>query len=101
VRRRREVGWRPTRTSRSATGRSPLRVYNRVRPADCVQRQGLAVWRHVPALDAAGKVEAGRQFRRVFGHADLAKLAVAIDPDIACNASLTPTAAPADTLFNA
>jgi hypothetical protein len=55
----------------------------------------------VPALDAAGKVEAGRQFRRVFGHADLAKLAVAIDPDIACNASLTPTAAPADTLFNA
>ncbi len=39
---------------------------------------------------AAGMLKAERQFRRVIGHADLAKLAIAVEHDIA-NAQTTAT----------
>ena len=39
---------------------------------------------------AAGMLEAEHQFRRVIGHADLAKLAIAVERDIA-NARTTAT----------
>jgi putative transposase len=39
---------------------------------------------------AAGMLEAERQFRRVIGYRDLAKLAVAIERNLAETASLTP-----------
>ncbi len=39
---------------------------------------------------AAGMLEAERQFRRVIGHADLAKLALAIEHDLTTNAAPNP-----------
>ena len=41
---------------------------------------------------AAGMLEAERQFRKIIGHADLAKLAVAVERDVAAKrAADTPT----------
>jgi hypothetical protein len=40
---------------------------------------------------AAGMLEAERQFRRVIGYRDLAKLAVAIERDLARGAIPSPT----------
>jgi putative transposase len=42
---------------------------------------------------AAGMLEAERQFRRIIGYRDLAKLAVAIERDLA---HTTPVASPAE-----
>jgi hypothetical protein len=40
---------------------------------------------------AAGMLEAERQFRRIIGSRDLAKLAVAIERDLACTTVPPPT----------
>ena len=50
---------------------------------------------------AAGMLEAERQFRRVIGHADLAKLAVAVERDIAARRVTHTVATPTDTLVTA
>ena len=47
---------------------------------------------------AAGMLEAERQFRRVIGYRDLAKVAVAIEPELGPTAAPTPTAEEAVTL---
>jgi len=50
---------------------------------------------------AAGMLEAERQFRRVIGYADLAKLAVAIERDLAHTTTPAPTIEEAATLATA
>jgi hypothetical protein len=50
---------------------------------------------------AAGMLEAERQFRRVIGYRDLAKLAVAIERDLARNQVPSPTAEEAAALIPA
>jgi hypothetical protein len=50
---------------------------------------------------AAGILEAERQFRRVIGYRDLAKLSVAIERDIAGDAITSPTREEAATLITA
>ncbi len=40
---------------------------------------------------AAGMLEAERQFRRIIGYRDLAKLALAIEPDLARTTTPSPT----------
>ena len=50
---------------------------------------------------AAGMLEAEQQFRKIIGYSDLAKLALAVERDVAANRSLTTsptTAEPAATL---
>jgi putative transposase len=48
---------------------------------------------------AAGMLEAERQFRKIIGYRDLAKLAVAIEHDLAHHSSSTSTTKEADTLI--
>jgi hypothetical protein len=53
---------------------------------------------------AAGMLEAEQQFRRIIGYSDLAKLALAVERDVAASRSSTTsltTAAPAATLVTA
>jgi transposase-like protein len=50
---------------------------------------------------AAGMLEAERQFRRVIGHPDLAKLAVAIERDITSRRAAHTTTTETDTLVTA
>jgi putative transposase len=50
---------------------------------------------------AAGMLEAERQFRRVIGHADLAKLAVSVERDVAARRVTHTAASEADTLVTA
>jgi len=53
---------------------------------------------------AAGMLEAEQQFRRIIGYADLAKLALAVERDVAASRSSTTspaTADPAATLVTA
>ena len=53
---------------------------------------------------AAGMLEAEQQFRRIIGYSDLAKLAVAVERDIAARRSsktLLATAEPGTTLVTA
>jgi len=45
---------------------------------------------------AAGMLEAERQFRRIIGYRDLAKLAVAVERELAADRSTTPVAARMD-----
>jgi hypothetical protein len=47
---------------------------------------------------AAGMLEAERQFRRIVGYADLAKLVTAIERELDTPNVSTPTAEEADTL---
>jgi hypothetical protein len=53
-----------------------------VRAPQPAQRQALAVGRYGVALDGRPELEAERQFRRIIGYRDLAKLSVAIEPDL-------------------
>ena len=46
---------------------------------------------------AAGMLEAERQFRRIIGYRDLAKLAVAVERELAADRSTTPTPTPTRT----
>ncbi len=48
-----------------------------------------------PPWTAAGMLEAEAQFRKIIGHTDLAKLAVAVERDVAINRA---AATPATTL---
>ena len=67
----------------NAREHQPVRVDDRVRAAQRAQRQALAVRRHgAQRWTAAGMLEAERQFRRIIGYRDLAKLAVAIERDL-------------------
>jgi len=53
---------------------------------------------------AAGMLEAEQQFRRIIGYSDLAKLALAVERDLAASRSSTAsltTAEPAATLVTA
>jgi putative transposase len=50
---------------------------------------------------AAGMLEAERQFRRVIGHPDLAKLAVAIERDLTARRAAHTTTTETDTLVTA
>jgi hypothetical protein len=50
---------------------------------------------------AGGMLEAEQQFRRVIGYRDLAKLAVAIERDLAAKTNLSPTAQQDATLVSA
>jgi putative transposase len=53
---------------------------------------------------AAGMLEAEQQFRRIIGYGDLAKLALAVEHDVAASRSSTTlpaTAEPAATLLTA
>ena len=53
---------------------------------------------------AAGMLEAEQQFRRIIGYSDLAKLALAVERDVAASrssATLRATAEPAATLVTA
>ena len=50
---------------------------------------------------AAGMLEAERQFRRVIGHPDLGKLAVAVERDLTAQRAPRTTATEADTLLTA
>ena len=51
---------------------------------------------------AAGMLEAERQFRKVIGYTDLAKLAVAVERDVAAKrAADTPTTSPHTTVATA
>jgi putative transposase len=50
---------------------------------------------------AAGMLEAERQFRRVIGHPDLGKLAVAVERDLTARRAPHTTATEADTLLTA
>ena len=61
----------------------PVRVDDRDRPPHQPQRQALAVGRDGLRWTAAGMLEAERQFRKIIGYRDLAKLAVAIERDLA------------------
>ena len=70
----------------------PVRVDDRVRPPHQPQRQTLvsqAKWRL--RWTAAGMLEAEKQFRKVIGYRDLAKLAVAIEHDLARTTVTSPT----------
>ena len=71
----------------------PVRVDDRDRPPHRAQRQALAVGRHGLRWTAAGMLEAERQFRKIIGYRDLAKLAVAIERD-ARHAPTPPTPRP-------
>jgi hypothetical protein len=62
-----------------------------MRPADQPQRQTLAERRDGPALDRHRMLEAERQFRRIIGYRDLARLAVAIERDLTRPIIPTPT----------
>jgi hypothetical protein len=53
-----------------------------VRAPQRAQRQALAERRHVAALDRRRDIEAERQFRRIIGYRDLAKLSIAIERDL-------------------
>ena len=50
---------------------------------------------------AAGMLEAERQFRRVIGYRDLAKLAVAVERDVTARHAAHTTATETDTLVTA
>ena len=50
---------------------------------------------------AAGMLETERQFRKVIGYRDLAKLAIAADRDLTAKTHLSPTAEEAATLITA
>ena len=59
---------------------------------ECVRRSARNVkhWQSgemCPRWTAAGMLEAERQFRRIIGHGDLAKLAVAVERDVAARRS--------------
>ena len=76
----------------------PVRVDDRDHPSHLAQRQALAVRRHGLRWTAAGMLEAERQFRRVVGYADLAKLAVAVERDLLAQRTPIHTANNHDTL---
>jgi len=63
---------------------------------ECVRRSARNVKRWQSGdmalrLDRAGMLEAERQFRRVIGYRDLAKLATAVERELAQTAAPTPT----------
>ena len=85
------------RLKRTLASHEPVRVDDRDRPPHQPQRQALAVRRHVPALDRRRDARS----RAPVPHAssatrDLAKLAVAVERDVAAKRA-TATAATAHT----
>ena len=73
---------------------------------ECVRRTARSVKRWSSGemalrRTAAGMLEAERQFRRIIGYADLAKLAVAIERDLARRQSVSTPTEEADTLVTA
>ena len=74
-----------------------MRADDRVRQAQLAQRQALANSDMALRWTAAGMLEAEQQFRRIISYADLAKLAVAIEHDLAATPT-APTQAEAATL---
>ena len=78
----------PPRRARPAQAHArldePVRVDDRDRPPHQPQRQALAVRRHVPALDRRRHARSrDASSARIIGHRDLAKLAVAVERDVA------------------
>jgi putative transposase len=68
---------------------------------ECVRRSSRNVkrWQHGEMClrwTAAGMLEAERQFRRIVGYADLAKLANAVEHDLATRREPTPTTPPSE-----
>ena len=61
----------------------PVRVDDRDRPPHQPQRQALADGDMCLRWTAAGMLEAEQQFRRIIGYSDLAKLAIAVERDVA------------------
>ncbi len=64
---------------------------------ECVRRSSRNVkrWQHGEMClrwTAAGMLQAERQFRRVIGYSELAKLALAVERDLAAQRVPTPTA---------
>ena len=80
----------------------PVRVDDRDRPPHRAQRQALAERRHVPALDRRRHARSRAQFRKIIGYPDLAKLAVAVERDVAARrAADTPTTTAHTTITTA
>jgi len=72
-----------------------------VRPAQLTQRQALAVGRHGAQVDRRRHARGRRQFRRIIGYRDLARLAVAIERNLDRTTAPSPTVEEAATLATA
>ena len=76
---------------RTLASDEPVRVDDRVRPPHQPQRQALASGEMALRWTAAGMLEAERQFRKIIGYRELARLAVAIERDLARTTVRSPT----------